>query len=439
MDPPMVATCRAIVVHVIGLGVEEEDRRHTWLQDAENARRNGSIETSRAVYMHALDIFPTKESIWREAAALEREHGSRESLDQLLREAVRHCPDAEVLWLMAAKEKWLAGDVTAARQILEEAFKVNSNSEEIWLAAFKVEFKNREPERAKVILSKARDTSTGQQSERIWMKSAMVERELGNVQAEREMLEEGIKRFPSFYKMWLMLGQLERRQGNIEAARKAYNSGLAKCKNSVSLWRELAKLEEDQGNIGKARAVLDRSRIVNKNNEELWLAAVRLERRSANNTEASNKLAVALKECPTGDNDGGPGRLWAEAIDMAPRHEKKSKSTDAIRACDNNPFVVCSVARFFWGLGKTEKARTWFNRAVTLDKDIGDFWAYFYKFELQHGGEGNAKDILRRCKEADPHHGERWCRVTKAFENAHSTFEQVMKAMLVDIDTLPPP
>ena len=27
------------------------------------------------------------------------------------------------------------------------------------------------------------------------------------------------------------------------------------------------------------------------------------------------------------------------------------------------------------------------NRAVKLDPDLGDSWAYFYKFELQHGTE----------------------------------------------------
>lgn len=34
-DPPMVATCRAIVSAVISIGVEEEDRKRTWMADAE--------------------------------------------------------------------------------------------------------------------------------------------------------------------------------------------------------------------------------------------------------------------------------------------------------------------------------------------------------------------------------------------------------------------
>ncbi len=34
-NPPMVATCQAIVKEVIEIGVEEEDRKRTWKADAE--------------------------------------------------------------------------------------------------------------------------------------------------------------------------------------------------------------------------------------------------------------------------------------------------------------------------------------------------------------------------------------------------------------------
>ena len=52
------------------------------------------------------------------------------------------------------------------------------------------------------------------------MKSAMVERELGNAASERQILEEGIAKFPYFDKLWLMLGQLEERQNKPDAARQ---------------------------------------------------------------------------------------------------------------------------------------------------------------------------------------------------------------------------
>ena len=54
-----------------------------------------------------------------------------------------------------------------------------ADSEQIWLAAFKIEFENNEMGRARGILAKARATLA---NERIWMKSALVERERGETE-----------------------------------------------------------------------------------------------------------------------------------------------------------------------------------------------------------------------------------------------------------------
>lgn len=82
-----------------------------------------------------------------------------------------------------------------------------------------MQFENDEPERARIILDKAR-TSDNSSTQRVWMKSAIVERELNNAAAERKILEEGIAKFPYFDKLWLMLGQLEERQNRTDAARQ---------------------------------------------------------------------------------------------------------------------------------------------------------------------------------------------------------------------------
>lgn len=47
--------------------------------------------------------------------------------------------------------------------------------------------------------------------------------------------------------------------------------------------------------------------------------------------------------------------------------------------------VINSVARLFWAERKVEKARLWLQRAVDADKDNGDLWAWWLKFERQHG------------------------------------------------------
>lgn len=44
-------------------------------------------------------------------------------------------------------------------------------------------------------------------------------------------------------------------------------------------------------------------------------------------------------------------------------------------------------SRLFWSERKVTKSREWFHRTVKIDPDFGDAWAFFYKFELQHGTE----------------------------------------------------
>ncbi|ONH90079.1 hypothetical protein PRUPE_8G033800 [Prunus persica] len=416
-----IMTCQAIIRSAIGIGVEEEDRKRTWVSDAEDFMKKGSIETARAIYAHALTVFLTKKSIWRKAAQLEKSHGSRESLVALLRKAVTYCPQAENLWLFGAKEKWLSGDVPAARAILQEAYAAVPNSQEIWLAAFKLEFENHESERAKMLLAKARERGG---NERVWMKSAIVERELGNIDEERKFLAEGLKRFPSFFKLWLMLGQLEERLDHLEKAKKAYHSGLKHCPNSLQLWLSLANLEEKMIGLSKARAVLTIARKKNPQNPELWLASVRAELRHGKKKESDILMAKALQECPNS------GILWAAALEMVARPQRKAKSKDALEKCRHDPHVVAAVAKLLWHDRKLDKARNWLNMAVMFAPDIGDFWALYYKFELQHGTEENQKDVLNRCIAAGPKHGEKWQPISKAVENSHQPIEAILKKVV---------
>lgn len=69
------------------------------------------------------------------------------------------------------------------------------------------------------------------------MKSAMVERELGKVDSQWELLQEGIVKFPFFAKLWLMMGQLEQSLNNTDAARAIYRKGVGRCIANLALWK----------------------------------------------------------------------------------------------------------------------------------------------------------------------------------------------------------
>ena len=53
----------------------------------------------------------------------------------------------------------------------------------------------------------------------------------------------------------------------------------------------------------------------------------------------------------------------------------------------SNPLFLVCAHRLFWSERKVTKTREWFHRTVKLEPDLGDAWAYFYKFELLHGTE----------------------------------------------------
>jgi len=260
------------------------------------------------------------------------------------------------------------------------------------------------------------------------MKSAIVERELGNVTEERRLLEEGLKLFPSFFKLWLMLGQMEDRLGRGAKAKEVYENGLKQCPSCIPLWLSLASLEEKISGLNKSRAVLTMARKKNPATPELWLAAIRTELRHANKKEADALLAKALQECPTS------GILWAASIEMASRPQRKAKSSDAIKRSDHDPHVIATVSKLFWLERKFDKVRTWLNRAVTLAPDIGDFWALYYKLELQHGNADTQKDVLKRCVAAEPKHGEKWQAISKAVENSHQPVEVLLKKAVLTFD-----
>ena len=213
-----------------------------------------------------------------------------------------------------------------------------------------------------------------------------------------------------------------------DRAREYYQKGLRRCALSIPLWRLAGRLEERVHGFTKARSMIELARLKNPRHEELWLEAIRLERRAGNEKSAATLMAKALQESPNS------GILWAEEIMSAPRPQQKSKSTEALNKCPNNPYIIVAVARLFESTRKYAKARKWFNQAVELNPDLGDSWAYFYAFELRHGTEEEKAEALKRCLEADPTHGELWTSISKQVENWRLSKEIILKKVVTKIN-----
>lgn len=422
------ATCEAIIKEVIDMGLNEDELKHTWMEDAENCIKNGSISTARYIYSHALSVFPAKKGIWRRAAQLEKQHGTRESFEEILERAVRYCPQAEILWLMHAKEKWLAGDIPSARQLLSDAFEANPNSESIWLAAIKLEVETGEHERARKLLSSARSKAG---TVRVWMKSAVLERQLKNYETSLELLDRAIELFPDFDKLYMIKGQIEYEELQLpDTARKTYSNAVKVVPKSITLWLLAARLEIKENSKVKARAILEKARIMNPKSPELWAEAVRVELSSNNYAMAKTFISKALQECPTS------GLLLSEFILMEPRPKRRTLAAEALKRSENAPEVIVTIAKLFASERKIEKARNWFSRAAKTNPDWGDCWAWWMRFELDHGTEESRRTLIDSCVAAEPRHGEYWQSFSKDIHKNFKDTEDILKAIALSLPSV---
>jgi pre-mRNA-processing factor 6 len=58
---------------------------------------------------------------------------------------------------------------------------------------------------------------------------------------------------------------------------------------------------------------------------------------------------------------------------------------------------------------------------------------------LEHGDEKSQEAVLKRCVEADPHHGEVWCSVSKQPANWKLKADGILKTVAAGIvDVFPP-
>jgi pre-mRNA-processing factor 6 len=131
-----------------------------------------------------------------------------------------------------------------------------------------------------MLLAKARERAPTQ---KIWMKSAILEREEGALTAALTLLDTALQRYPTFDKLYMMAAQCcvelalqtgsqtgsqtelvgESQSKLYERARGYYQSGLRRCPMSVTLWQLAALLEEEQAGVNKARSMLELARLRN--------------------------------------------------------------------------------------------------------------------------------------------------------------------------------
>lgn len=423
-----VLTLQAIIAETLGFGIDEDDdRKLLFLEDSQASVARGKFETARAINAYALRVFPTSERLWKYATEFERMHGSEKSELQLLEKACEACPLSVQLWLALAKAKRKGADgIDESRRVLGRAFNQLSSNEDIYLAAVELEANTSNNAEARTLLQTAREQAG---TDRVWYKSIAFERQQGNDVVALDLCIAALQLYPKQAKLHMQKGQIYSAQGKMPQAREAYNTGTRVCPTSVPLFLLLGRLEEASGVVVKARSVLERGIMASPKSAELRLESIRVERRAGTIPQAKVLMAKALQALPTS------GALWSESIwHLEPRTQRKPRSLEAIKKCENSPTLFVTVARVFWGERKLDKAANWFEKAIVLDADLGDTWAWYLKFLQQHGTEEKVADMIAKAESNEPRHGELWQGVAKDPKNAGLGTEGVLKKVVLLLD-----
>ena len=115
------------------------------------------------------------------------------------------------------------------------------------------------------------------------------------------------------------------------------------------------------------------------------------------------------------------------------RSQRKARALEAIKKVDNDRYLFVTVGRIFWAERKLDKAANWFERAVVLDSDWGDSWAWYMKFLKQHGTEEKIAEVKEKIVLAEPKHGELWAKMAKDPVNVSKGVEEILELVVKDL------
>ena len=139
-------------------------------------------------------------------------------------------------------------------------------------------------------------------------------------------------------------------------------------------------------------------------------------------------MATALQKFPRS------GLLWRERIlNLEHRTQRKSLLAEALRKEDSDPLLQVTAGNVLWAERKLPGAQRWFERALIRDADLGDAWAWYYRFLLQHGTPERQAELAAKCALNDPRHGEAWTAISKDPRHADKKTEEILKMVAASL------
>ena len=391
---------------ILKLDEKQDDLLIIWLSDADYYQ-NENPNLSKALLEIAIQRYPNNELVW--STILDHPSNCRESKTRDFEAAVSACPNSEALWLRYI-EFTKETDIQATFNLLQRALDLNNSNESLWMKLIKLYLDANALDSAVRVAKKACQTIS---SERTWLKYLKLV-----LRTDREkflqLIEEVFGHFPTSENLWILKSKYS--SANWETA-------LAACPKSAKLYILAAEFSYQSGNVMGARAILERARRVLPSNEDIWVASIKIEVQSDSMIQAKLLLNRALQSCPTSVV------IWNEAIFMEPRPTRKSKITEALRRCGNQPILFVALGQMMELEHNLTSAKEYYEKSIALDEQCGDAWAAYIRFTRKYYPDDVAS-VSEQCFQIEPKNGLYWKPFRKQDQFWRQPFKVTFEAFL---------
>uniref|UniRef100_A0A673YJH7 PRP6 pre-mRNA processing factor 6 homolog (S. cerevisiae) n=1 Tax=Salmo trutta TaxID=8032 RepID=A0A673YJH7_SALTR len=428
-----------------------------WITLARLEEVTGKLKMARNLIMKGTDMCPKTEDVWLESARLEL----GDTAKAVMAKALCHLPTSVRIYIRAAV---LEADVRAKKHVLRMGEpRINIPMDcHIWITAAKLEEAKGNTQMVEKIIDRAitslrangveinreqwiqyvEECDKEESCKHTWMEDAESCVSHGVLECARAIYAHALQMFLSKMSVWLRSSYFEKNHGTRESLEALLQRVVAHCPKADVLWLMGAKSKWLAENVPAACSILALAFQANPNSVKIWLAAVKLESENdeyerarrvwvcpyagvyevkrewvLGNIRAYTKalkpdyvcvvrlesvrlefraglknIANTLMECPS--------LLWAEAV------------VDALKKCEHVLLDVAKNDTHTFSLSKSPLL-LWFLRTVKIEPDLGDAWALFCKFEMQHGTDEQQEEVRKHCENTEPCHRELWCAESK--------------------------
>lgn len=374
-----VLTCHSIILQTLS---KENYSPEEMLSIAKRQGEKGNNEIASTVLVYLTSKYTDDFDAWLELFEMKRKLKDFESLFLYYEMALNSLPKESKLYIMYAKDKIrYDNDSEKVRSILSDALSQVPNNENLWIFSMDFEIKENKTLIVRHLFESSLKKLVNPCFE-IWMKRINFEESLGNYKVTLDIVDEGLKKFPTNEFLYIKKGEIFTHLKEFESAKQSFVLGIELCQKNELLFIKLAEFYEKYfNNPIKSRSVLDQGISLHPKSDILHHSRLTLELKSDNRIHAQRLLSKALSLIPFSP------LLWRDNIELATRQQVKNIYSMALKKTNDNPLIILAVARDLWKSGKIDKANQFFKACIEKDINYGDAYIYYYAFLLKFGSK----------------------------------------------------